>query len=46
MRKIVAFLIITSALLQSTEINNEKYQLIAENVDTKDNVMDCKIEML
>ena len=39
MRKIVASLIITSALLQSAEINNEKYQLIAENVDTKDNVM-------
>lgn len=41
MRKIVASLIITSALIQASaqELNNEKYQLIAKNVDTKENII-------
>ncbi len=39
MRKIVSSLIITSALICAAEINNEKYQLIAQNVDTKDNII-------
>src|SRR5574344_301598 len=39
MRKIVASIIVTSALIYGAEINNEKYQLIAEKVDTKDNII-------
>ncbi len=39
MHKIVASLVITSSILFAAEINNEKYQLIAQNVDTKDNII-------
>ena len=39
MRKIITSLIITSALLQAQEINNEKFQLIAKDIDSKDKVI-------
>ncbi|WP_198305794.1 LPS-assembly protein LptD [Arcobacter vandammei] len=39
MRRIISSLIITSSLLYSVEIKNEKYQLLAQNVDTKDNII-------
>ena len=39
MRKIITSLIITSALLQAQEINNEKFQLIAKDIDSKDKII-------
>lgn len=39
MRRIVASLIITSALLQAQELNSEKFQLVAKNIDAKDKVI-------
>ncbi len=38
-KKIIGSLLITSALLQGQEINNEKFQLIAQNIDAKDNII-------
>lgn len=38
-KKIIGSLLITSALLQGQEINNEKFQLIAKNIDAKDNII-------
>jgi len=38
-KKIIGSLLITSALLQGQEINNEKFQLIAKNIDAKDNIV-------
>jgi LPS-assembly protein len=38
-KKIIASLVITSSLLCSQEIKNEKFQLISKNIDTKDNIV-------
>jgi LPS-assembly protein len=38
-KKIVASLVITSSLLYSQEIKNEKFQLISKDINTKDNIV-------
>jgi len=38
-KKIISTLVITSALLQAQEIKNEKFQLVAEDLKTKENVL-------
>ena len=38
-KKIVASLVITSSLLYSQEIKNEKFQLISKEINTKDNIV-------
>lgn len=37
--KIIASLVITSSLICAQEIKNEKFQLIAENINSKDNIV-------
>ena len=38
-KKIIASLIITSSLLYSQEIKNEKFQLISKDIDSKNNIV-------
>ncbi|CAM3468244.1 LPS-assembly protein LptD [Arcobacter aquimarinus] len=38
-KKIISTLVITSALLQAQEIKNEKFQLVAEDLKSKENVL-------
>ena len=38
-KKIIASLIITSSLLCSQEIKNEKFQLIAKDINSKENIV-------
>ena len=41
-KKIIASLIITSSLLCSQEIKNEKFQLIAKDINSKDNIVTAR----
>jgi len=38
-KRIIASFIITATLLHAQELKNEKFQLVAENVDSKDNIV-------
>ena len=38
---IITFLLITASFLQAQEIKNEKFQLVAKNIDAKDNIVNA-----
>lgn len=38
-KKIIASLLITSTLIYGQELNSEKFQLVAKNIDSKDNIV-------
>lgn len=38
-KRIISTLVITSALLQAQEMKNEKFQLVAEDLKSKENVL-------
>ena len=40
-KKIIISLLISSFLLEAQEIKNEKFQLVAKNVDSKDNIVNA-----